>query len=256
MKKSNIEQQRSYSVVKANELIQKSRFQLSLPEQKTVAYICSLIQPGKREDTYQLEYNFNIRDYAKICGIDYDSGRNYAEIKKTLKHLSDRSMWVDFGNEEVLCRWLSKVRIKKKSGIVSICIDADLAPYLFNLGKNFTEYQLFHVLNMKSAFSFRLYEILKSYLYKDYFEKTFHIDELKLLLAVEKVPSYDRFPDFRRKVIDKAVSEINDQSDLRVTYDTTTKGRKVTHITFRITRKTPLERLLCEQSANDKLNKK
>lgn len=35
---------RQYLTVKSNDLIQKNRFELSLPEQKTVAYICSMIK--------------------------------------------------------------------------------------------------------------------------------------------------------------------------------------------------------------------
>ena len=59
---------KEYFVVKGNELIQKSRFELSLQEQKTIAYICSMIKPINTLDRingvpFQLEYEFNIRDY-------------------------------------------------------------------------------------------------------------------------------------------------------------------------------------------------
>ena len=134
---------RQYLTIKSNDLIQKNRFELSLPEQKTVAYICSMIKPIDLKDSiqgipYQLEYEFNIREYCKICGIDYDNGKNYLDIKATLKRLSDRSMWLETKTGEVLCRWLSKVWINKRSGIVKIRIDEDLAPYLFNLKEKFT----------------------------------------------------------------------------------------------------------------------
>ncbi len=36
---------RGYSVVKANSIIQKSRYKLSIAEQRTIAYICSMIKP-------------------------------------------------------------------------------------------------------------------------------------------------------------------------------------------------------------------
>ena len=64
---------RQYLTIKSNDLIQKNRFELSLPEQKTIAYICSMIKPIDLKDSiqgipYQLEYEFNIREYCKICG--------------------------------------------------------------------------------------------------------------------------------------------------------------------------------------------
>ena len=88
--KTEVLKKREYYVVKGNELVQQSRFELSLPEQKTIAFICSMIKPIEAIDRannvpYQLEYEFNIQDYCKVCGIDYNAGKNYADIKATLK---------------------------------------------------------------------------------------------------------------------------------------------------------------------------
>ena len=109
--KIDILTKRQYLVVTSHELIQKNRFELSLQEQKTIAFICSMIQPVDSADqnndvSFQLEYEFNIRDYCKICGIDYDNGKNYMDIKDVLKKLSGRSMWLETETGEVLCRWL------------------------------------------------------------------------------------------------------------------------------------------------------
>lgn len=257
--KIEIQKQREYLVVKGNELIQKNRFELSLTEQKTVAFICSMIRPVEANDRakgipFQLEYDFSIRDYCKVCGIDYNAGKNYADVKATLKHLSDRSMWVTFDenpDEEVLCRWLSKVRTNKRSGIAHVKLDEDLAPYLFDLGQKFTQYQLYNVLAMKSAFSVRLYELMKSYAYQKI--KTFEIDELKRLLMVEEVKSYKNFKDFRKYVLEKAQKEINELTDLNITFEPITKGRKVVKVMFTIEQKSPIERMLAGATANDRL---
>ena len=153
-----IETHREYLVVKSNELVQHNRFELSLIEQKTVAFICSMIKPIEALDRakgvpFQLEYDFNIRDYCKVCGMDYDNGKNYANVKATLKKLRDRSMWLTMPDgSESLCGWLAKVNTNKKSGIAQIKLDEDLVPYLFDLGQRFTQYQLYNSLAMKSAF--------------------------------------------------------------------------------------------------------
>ena len=254
--KIEIYRKREYLVVKGNELIQKNRFQLSLPEQKTVAFICSMIKPVEVIDRlngipYQLEYEFNIRDYCKVCGIDYDNGKNYADVKATLRKLSDRSMWLDTGTGEVLCRWLSKVWTNKKSGIVKVRIDEDLAPYLFDLGQKFTQYLLYNILAMKSAFSVRIYELLKSYAFQK--SKTFDLEELKRLLMVENVKSYNRFPDFRRKVLEKAQEEINSLTDITIYFETIKKGKKIVKIKFQIKQKDSIERAMAGATANDRL---
>lgn len=255
--KIDILTKREYLVVKGNELIQKNRFELSLTEQKTVAFICSMIKPIDAIDKangvpFQLEYEFNIRDYCKVCGVDYDNGKNYADVKETLKRLRDRSMWLTLEDgSETLVGWLSKVRTNKKSGKAMIEIDRDLVPYLFDLGQKFTQYQLYNILAMKSAFSVRIYELLKSYAFQK--KKIFMLDELKHLLGVENVKSYSRYPDFRRKVLEKAQEEINELTDIYFKFDTITKGKKVEAITFHITPKSPMERMIAGETANDRL---
>ncbi len=229
------ENKSKYYVVKSNELIQKSRYELSLPEQKTIAFICSMIQPikGTEETAFQLEYDFDIQEYCKICEIDYNNGKNYADIKAVLKKLRDKSMWLTLENgSETTVAWLSKVTINKKSGIVNIWLDNDLVPYLFNLKKRFTKYQLYNILAMKSAFSVRIYELMKSY--ANLKTITFDIDEFKKMLMVEDVKSYNRFPDFRRKVLEKAMEEINVLTDIRISYEPITRGRKVIKLKFNI----------------------
>lgn len=260
--KISIHMQRDYYVVKGNDLIQKTRYELSLSEQKTIAFVCSKIKPIEAIDRvngvpYQLEYDFNIRDYCKVCGIDYNQGKNYTDVKATLQKLSDRSFWLTFPenpNEEVLCRWLSKVRTNKRSGIAHIELDRDLVPYLFDLKERFTQYQLYNILAMKSAFSQRIYELMKSYLIKNSVSKTFDLDELKKLLGVEEVKSYKDFSLFRIKVLETAQKEINELTDINICFEPITKGRKTVKVKFQVVEKNSMERFVAGATANDRLN--
>ena len=232
---------REYLVVKSNQLVQKNRYELSLQEQKVVAFICSMIKPVEPSpETYgklfQLEYEFDIREYCQVCGLDYDNGKNYIDIKTTLKGLRDKSMWITMPDgSESLCGWLSKANVSKRSGKALIKLDEDLVPYLFELKQKFTQYKLIQVLGMKSAFSIRMYELMKSYANMQWAE--FAIDELKRLLMVQDVKSYENFKDFRRFVLEIALREINEYTDLNVFYQTVKKGRKVIRVVFNITEK-------------------
>lgn len=232
-----LEKKKGYMVVKGNDLIQKSRFELSLTEQKTVAYICSMIQPiQEAESGFQLEYEFKIRDYCKMCGIDYNNGKNYQDVKAILKKLRDRSMWVSLPDgRETIVAWLSDAIVDKKGGTVYIELHKRMVPYLFDLKQKFTKYQLYNVLGMKSAFSVRIYELMKSYSFRHTI--TFEIDKLKKLLMVEDVKSYNRFADFRRFVLEKAQSEINELTDINISFEPIKTGRKVTSIRFTIEEK-------------------
>lgn len=243
------EKERCYLVVKSNDLIQKTRYSLTLPEQKTIAYICSMIEPNSDK----MEFIFDIREYAKICGFDYENGKNYMNIKATLKKLADISMWLEIGDEEVLVRWLSKVKTNKKSGKAFIQIDEDLMPYLVNLKERFTQYEIYNILAMKSGFSLRIYELLKSY--QKLGKKKFAIDDLKEKLMVQDVKSYDNFKDFRRKVIEVAVEEINELTDLQITWEPERKGRKIVAITFHIGEKNGWDSLKAKAKTQAKIDK-
>ena len=104
---------RNYKVVKSNDLIQKSRFNLSLQEQKIILYLISKVKP---EDTELKEYIFEIRDFCKICGLETDSGKNYKDIKQTLKSLRDKSIWITLedGSETTLS-WIDKITINDEA---------------------------------------------------------------------------------------------------------------------------------------------
>jgi len=239
---------RNYLVCKSNQIIQKSRYELSLSEQRAIAYICSLIKPLSALDRannkpFQLEYEFNIVEYAKICNISADNGRIYEETKALLKGLQSKVMWLTLEDgTETTVNWVNKVWTNKRSGKAKIRLDEDMTPYLFDLQEKFTAYGLCNILKMKSQYSIRLYEILKSYQWQK--RHVFEVSELKRLLMVEDIKSYERFPDFRRKVLEIAISEINEYTDINIQMDTITKGRKVIEVKFCITEKNALDRYI------------
>lgn len=231
---------RQLFVVKANTLIQKSRFSLSLQQSKIILYLISKIQPSDTEFT---EYQFSIPDFCRVCGIDYDSGKNYSDIKRQIKEIADKSLWVELEeDEETLIRWIERPYINKKQGIIRIKLDELMKPFLLQLKERYTQYQLIYTLRMKSKYSLRLYEIIKSFFYNKLgsYSKIFSVDELKKLLDAEK---YSRFCDLHKDVIKTAVEEINRYSDLDLSYIQITKGRKTIAIEFKFRTKDALERL-------------
>lgn len=244
--KIDIDKQRSYQVVKANEIIQKARYDLNIQELKTLAYIFSKIKPN---DTQLQEYSFSIKDYCQVCGIDYKNGGNYQYIKGTIKALRDKSFWIlDEKGNEVLIGWLQKVRISKGSGRITVKLDDDLQKYVLGLFDNYTQYELLSTLPMKSNYSFRIYELLKSYAFTK--KHTFDVEELKKILAAE---TYTNFKDFRRKVIEVAVKEINLYTDIEISWEPITKGKKVIQITFYIKQHDTWGRYLSARRAQDQI---
>lgn len=213
-------------VVKSNELIRKSRFSLTLKEQRIVLYLISKIKP---KDTDLLEYDFNIKDFCEVCGIDYIN--NLTQLKETIKSLRDKSIWITLPDgAETTVSWIEKPYLYKNSGNLKIRLDRDMMPYLLQLKENFTQYELIAILALKSKFSLRLYELFKSYEYLGKYEVS--LEQLRNLMMLDT--EYPKTNDFKRYVIDKSVNEINTFTDLEIEYETVKTGRNITGFIFTI----------------------
>ena len=240
---------RDMQIYKRDDMIQKGRHELSLQEQRCVLYAISKIKP---DDTVFQEYTFELSDFYKVCGLQKES---YSELKVLLKGLADRSWWatIDESGTESVVRWFSVMRTNKKNGTVTIAFHQDMMPYLLELTKQgafYTHYQLKYILPMKSQYAIRLYELLKSY-QKNNYSWFFDIDPLKKLLNCEK---YVRFPDFRRWVLEPAVAEINEYTDIKIAWEAVTEGRKVVRITFYMLSKRKDDLLDAERAIYDELD--
>lgn len=229
---------RNKTVVKANELIQKSRFNLSLQQQKIVLYLISQITPNDEE--FRL-YEFSITDFCRVCGIDPYNGQNYLDLKQAIKDIADKSLWISIDeDEETLLRWIEKPYINKKSGTIKIRLDNDMKPYLLQLKRNFTRYELIWTLHFKSKYSVRLYELISSIHYHELqpYERSFSLDELRRLLNAE---NYTTYQTFKTRVLIPATTEINNYSNKNVSYDLIRKGKAVVGIKFTVSSKDTME---------------
>ena len=237
------------TVTKANELIQKSRFDLSLQQQKIVLYLISQIRP--EDDDFQL-YEFEITEFCRACGIDSDNGKNYQNLKAAIKAIADLSLWVTIGREETLLRWIEKPYINFHSGTIRIRLDRDMKPFLLQLKKNFTRYELIWTLRFRSKYSIRLYELIKSVHYHELetYERTFSLDELRRMMGAE---GYVTYQDFKKRALNPAVAEINSYSDKSISYQPIKKGRAVQKIKFVIETKPILERMQLQEDAEREL---
>lgn len=229
---------RERTIVKANALIQQSRFSLSVVQQKIVLYLISRIKPD--DDDFQL-YEFGIADFCRICGIDYDNGKNYISLKAAIKAIADKSMWIKLPDgRETLVRWIERPYINDGSGMIQIKLDKEMKPYLLRLKENFTRYELVWTLRFRSKYAIRLYEILCSMHYHELEERkvTVSVPELKRMMDAE---TYKDWVSFRRRALDVAVQEITRFSDKIVSYVSKKTGKTITAVEFTITTKSMAE---------------
>lgn len=247
-----IEDARSKELYTADSLFQKGRFSLSLTEQRIILYTISHIKPT--DEKFQ-EYQFKIKDFFDICGIkEHDS---YTAVKKIMGELRDKSWWITMedpnepGTEcESKVNWFTVLRTNKKSGIFTIMFHPDMVPFLLELAKQraegkgyYTKYTFQYLLPMRSQYAVRLYELLKTY-QKNNYKWWFKVEDLKRLLDCQ---NYKGFKDFRVRVLEPAVKEINEFTDIKITYGTEKDGRRIDVITFFMAQKSIPERIEAEK---------
>lgn len=226
-------------VVKANELIQRGRFDLSLRQQRIVLFLIAQISPYDDEFKF---YEFSIHDFCRICGIDQDGGRTSREIENAIKELADKSIWVlqDSG-EKTLLRWIEHPTIDERNGRIRLKIDELMRPFLLNLRENFTQYDVIWTMDFNSKYAIRLYELVKSIHYHEVhpYERVYALNDLKEILGASQYT----YTNFKARVLEPAVEEINEGSDKIVQYTPIKEGRSVAYIKFTVTSKEPLDRL-------------
>lgn len=206
--------------------VAEASVKLEVSEQRVVAYLTSLIN---REDKDFQVYSVAIKELADLAGID--SSNLYKEVKETTKSLMKKVMSLkplDGRPGELQIAWLSKARYIDGTGIVELCFDPDLKPYLLQLKAHFTKYPLQDVIRFKSQFSMPIYLLLKQHLKIGYRE--FTVDELRQKLGL--VGKYAQYGVFKLKVLTVAMKEINEKTSIDIDFNEIREGRKVAAVRF------------------------
>ena len=101
-----INELRGYKVIKANDLVRQSRYQLSMQEQKIILFLISKITPDSTDFSC---IDFEITEFCDVCGIGKEGGKSYKNVKDAIKKLADKSLWVRMDSgKNVLLRWINK----------------------------------------------------------------------------------------------------------------------------------------------------
>lgn len=215
---------RNYLITKSNTLI-NTRYDLKLEEQKIILALASMVQP---DDEDFKPYVMSVREFAELTGVE-SAGNKYTRLRKLTKELMTKVFEIETDKEYIQVAWLSSCRYIKDSGMIELKFSDELKPYMLQLKNKFTSYYLSNVLQMKSKYSIRLYEILKSEQYKSRTALT--LDELRFILKCE---NYAKWQNMKQRVIEPSIIEINKLTDILIDYTPIKKGRSIIALEFTI----------------------
>lgn len=225
---------REYKVTESNHLAQQQYISRkskgtapTLSEEKAFAYIVSRIKPT---DTTAGPIVFDIKEFCDVCGLT--AQQYYSHVKETLSNLMSRQVWLKKENgKEDGYPYLIHVGLDAGSGKGTVEIHNNLIPYLVQLKGNYYQFTLHSILAMRSVYGIRLYKLLKSLYFKGR-DAEFDLDSLKGYL--DCVGKYEEFRDFRKRVLDPALKDINEFSDLQVEMESLKTGNRVTGLIFHL----------------------
>jgi len=207
----------SNNVVIANDFIMRSASKLTLNEMKLLRLIITQCRKG---DKGFYVYSLRAVDFAKLLDIDKDDMRR--NLRKMTRHIMQEVLeienpktgdWIQF-------HWTDECEYK--SGTVTIKIADRLSPFLLDLKGHFTRYKFEEILPFKSSHAFKIYEVLLANIddrqqpHADKYS-TVNVSMDTLRLITNTKDKYDRYANFRTRVLEPAVKEINERSKYHVT---------------------------------------
>lgn len=121
-------------------------------------------------------------------------------------------------------------------GTVDIRFHEKVLPLLVQAKTEYTKYYFQNIQRLKSGYSVKIYELCKQYQNTKQGYRDLTIDELKVYLDIP-LKKYPRFSNFKQKILNVAIPEITEKTDIKLDAEPIKKGRSVTGIRFYITLK-------------------
>lgn len=230
-------------VVKGNALIEAS-YTLGLAEQRLI--LLAILEA--RETGHGIDHSSLLRVHAHAYAEQFsiDKGNSYQVLKDASKGLFDR--YVTYhdknpknGNDRSFhCRWVDKIGYEKATGTVYMRFTADVVPLITRLEEQFTSYEITQVAELDSGYAIRLYELLikwRSTAKTPFFE----LQSFRQQLGVE-LNQYKTMSNFKSRVLDPAIKQINEHTDITVKYEQHKQGRVITGFTFKFVVKAKIQK--------------
>lgn len=231
-------------VVKSNSLIEAS-YTLTLNEMRlldiALAELSSYEECEKKITTLPETIHIRAEEYSELYGVSNDMA--YLALKEASEQLFTRyfTYYVkseDFPNyrEVRKARWVQEIGYVEGQGVVVMSFSDRLIELAGKLKGNFSRYHLEQKAPLTSIYAHRLYEMLmqwrgsKTVPYVTYFE-------LRDRFGIEK-KEYDRVTNFRARVLDQAIKQINKHTDITASYEQVKEGRTIAGFTFKFKTKT------------------
>jgi len=226
--------------IRQHNVITNSRHELSSVQLDIYFMMLSKLRP---DDSVVSKYIISVKEIEDFTGRQW----NYQQLREATQGLIGKVFEIEEEDGLLQVALMSSAKYLKGQGRIELTVSEKLLPYLLQLKNNFTSFQLFCVLSMSSKYAKWLYVQFSRW--KDIGFKSYDVDDLRYLLHLKdkkgREPEiYKQWGQFRDRVLDPAVKQINACTDLKVDYTTEKTGKTITHVRFTITKGVGMNQLV------------
>jgi plasmid replication initiation protein len=243
-------------VVKDNALINAS-YHLTLVEQRLILLAIIESREGSKVINAHDPLTIRAERYARQFGVERQAA--YMALKDACEHLFERRFSYQKLTKEgnlgiVKSRWVSRICYVDAEAAVSLIFAPDVVPLITKLEKRFTSYELEQVSQLTSAYAIRLYELLIAWRSKGE-TPIFILAEFRNRLGVLD-GEHPRSDNFKKIVLNTAVNQINQHTDITATYAQHKEGRVIVGFSFQFKQKKLKSTKAAKSTSKDMVNKK
>ena len=202
--------------VQSNSMI-NSKYELSEVQQKLILLAIAQI---KTDDEKFFKYSCSVAELEERLGVEI----KHRQFRDTCEDLFKKPIRINNGRSWKLFNWFSSMQYIDEEARFEFKISDDLIPYLLNLKKHFTAYNIEQALFFKGKYTTRFYQFLIQAQHQQAKKRTFALEELYELLQLP--PTFREYKHFKSKVLEPSLAEINAKSDIKAAYEPTKKLRK------------------------------
>lgn len=220
-------------VVKDNALINAS-YNLEVTEQRLI--LLSIIRARETGQGISSDSKLEIHasDYASRFDVTKEAA--YNALKNAVNNLFERKfsfkeIHKDTNKEIVVkSRWVSRIAYVDDLATLEVTFAPDVVPLITRLEKHFTSYQLKQVAQLTSKYAIRLYEFLIAW--RDVGKTpVISLSEFREKLGLD-INEYQKMVNFKSRVLEPAIKQINELTDIHVKYEQYKTGRSISGLSF------------------------
>ena len=225
-------------VVKDNALINAS-YNLELTEQRLIMLAIINARESGQGITADSKLEIHASDYAKLFNVSIDA--SYKALKEAVNNLFNRQFsytaeYKRTGKTGVVrSRWVSRIFYVDDLALLEITFAPDVVPLVTRLEEHFTSYQAKQVAHLTSKYATRLYELLIAW------REVGKVPQIEISTFRNRLGllenEYKAMSDFKKRVLEPSIKQINEHTDITVTYEQHKKGRLISGFSFKLKQK-------------------